>query len=272
MKKKMLILLILCVIVAVLTICAKICFFNVSEDSPEVDLTATSSNTRSNLDKSNKLSKSNKKLRGKPSQNLNNEESVDDDKENPYDNISDEEMSSLSKEYCIILDALRNAFDKENKALVLQIVRDIQKTKGWEDLTPKIIKEEALEALDWFGVDTLPEVVGFLADKDKEILESAINRFESAVEDSDLKEADRANILVMAAQVITDSEALESMFFELNSMENSIAVEAIKKLWISANETAKRLLPETIESITGEDDITTPEKLDAWLRENSDDQ
>lgn len=271
MKKKILILLSLCVIVAVLTICAKICFFNVSEDSPEVDLTATSSNTRSNLDKSNKLSKS-KKLRGKTSRNLSDEESVDDDKENPYDNISDEEMSSLSKEHCIILDALRNAFDKENKAQVLQIVRDIQKTNGWEDSTPKIIKEEALEALDWFGVDTLPEVVGFLADKDKEILESAIDRFESAVEDSDIKEIDRANILVMAAQVITDSEALESMFFELNSMENSIAVEAIKKLWVSANETAKALLPETIESITGEDDITTPEKLDAWLRENSDDQ
>ena len=56
--------------------------------------------------------------------------------------------------------------------------------------------------------------MGFLADKDKEILESAIDRFESAVEDSDIKEIDRANILVMAAQVITDSEALESMFFE----------------------------------------------------------
>ena len=112
-------------------------------------------------------------------------------------------MSSLSKEHCIILDALRSAFDKENKAQVLQIVRDIQKNKGWEDSTPKIIKEEALEALDWFGVDTLPEVVGFLADKDKEILESAIDRFESAVEDSDIKEIDRANILVMAAQVIT---------------------------------------------------------------------
>lgn len=271
MKKKILISLISCVIVVFLAICARFCFLSVSADSSKDDLTATSSNTGSNLNKSNKSSKSNKKLRGIASRNLNNEESIDDD-ENPYDNISDEEMSSLSKEHCIMLDSLRKAFDEENKAKVLQIVRDMQKTKGWEELTPKVIKEEALEALDWFGVDTLPEVVGFLADKDKEILESAINRFESAVEDSDLKEADRANILVMAAQVITDSEALESMFFELNSMENSIAVEAIKQLWISANETAKRLLPETIESVTGEDDITTPEKLDAWLRENSDDQ
>lgn len=76
----------------------------------------------------------------------------------------------------------------------------------------------------------------------------------------------------MAAQVITDSEALESMFFELNSMENTIAVEAIKKLWTSANETAKALLPEIIESVTGGDDITTPEKFDAWLLENLDDQ
>ena len=211
-------------------------------------------------------------MRGLASRESKNEESLDDDDENPYDNISDEEMSSLSKEHCIILDALRNAFEKENKVQVLQIVRDIQKTKGWEDSTPKIIKEEALEALDWFGVDTLPEVVGFLADKDKEIRESAIDRFESAVEDPDIKEIDRANILVMAAQVITDSEALESMFFELNSMENTIAVEAIKKLWVSANETAKALLPETIELVTGEDDITTPKKLDAWLLENLDDQ
>lgn len=271
MKKKILILLSLCVIVVVLAICAKHCFFNASAES-DGDLDKISSNKEAIVDKANRSPKSNKKMRGLTSRKSKNEESLDDDDENPYDNISDEEMSSLSKEHCIILDALRNAFDKENKAQVLQIVRDIQKTKGWEDSTPKIIKEEALEALDWFGVDTLPEVVGFLADKDEEILESAIDRFESAVEDSDIKEIDRANILVMAAQVITDSEALESMFFELNSMENTIAVEAIKKLWVSANETAKALLPETIESVTGEDDITTPEKLDAWLLKNLDDQ
>ena len=264
-EKKILILLSLCVIVVVLAICANHCFFNASAES-DGDLDKISSNKEAIVDKANKIS------RGLASRESKNKESLDDDDENPYDNISDEEMSSLSKEHCIILDALRNAFDKENKAQVLQIVRDIQKNKGWEDSTPKIIKEEALEALDWFGVDTLPEVVGFLADKDKEILESAIDRFESAVEDSDIKEIDRANILVMAAQVITDSEALESMFFELNSMENTIAVEAIKKLWTSANETAKALLPEIIESVTGGDDITTPEKLDAWLLENLDDQ
>lgn len=197
---------------------------------------------------------------------------IEKDDENPYENVSDEEMATLTKEQCKMLDSLRNAFNEENKTEVIKIVQCIQKTKGWEDLTPKIIREEAIEALGWFGIDTLSEVVGFLSDSDDEILSKAIECFEDVVEDTDLQESQRANILVMAAQVIRDPDALESMFFELNNMHNTTAVAAIKELWKNANETARKLLPEVVESITGEDNIDTPEKLDAWLRENPDDE
>ncbi len=62
------------------------------------------------------------------------------------------------------------------------------------------------------------------------------------------------------------------MLFELNNMRNSVAAETIKYLWENGNSTTQSLLAETVESVTGESDIDTVEKLDAWLKENPDDE
>lgn len=192
---------------------------------------------------------------------------VEDD---PYENVSDEERKALTDGQCRMLDAIRAASDEENQKRLQEIVGEMQKTKGWPRSVPKIIRLEAVEALETFGVETLPEAACFLADPDTEVLQTAVGQFEDAVENSDLKDDVRAKILVMAAQVIKDTDTLDSMLFELNNMRYSVAAAAIKELWKSANKNVAAVLPDAIESVTGEDGIDTPEKLDAWLRQNPD--
>lgn len=194
----------------------------------------------------------------------------EDQDDEPYDNVDDEERAQLTDDQCAMLEEIRKSMDDENRDALVKLVRKMQHLQGWPNSVPLLLRTEAIEALEWFGVSCLPEVAGFLGDPDESVVSVAIGQFEDAVEDSELRAQARADILVMASQVISNSDAMDSMLFELNNLPNSVAVDTVKKLWVSANATVKALLPDAVESLTGEDDIDTPEKLDAWLRENPD--
>lgn len=184
--------------------------------------------------------------------------------------VGDDE-SNLTPAQRKLLESIEQALDNEDKATLLRLIQQLQQSPGWPGSVPVSIRLAAVEALEWFGASCLPEAVGFLADPDEEVSQSALSQFEDAVEDSDLSDTERSGIMVMASQVVTDTDTLDSMFFELNNMRNSVAVDTIKKLWKNASAAALPPLAEAVESFTGEDGIDTPEKLDAWLRENPDD-
>ena len=54
----------------------------------------------------------------------------------------------------------------------------------WPDDIPKSIKLKALDALAWFGAAGFAEAVGFLADSDAEVVQSAVEKFEEMLMDS----------------------------------------------------------------------------------------
>ena len=165
------------------------------------------------------------------------------------------------------------SFDDDDEAnlKVMKLVQKLQKSPEWPDGIPKSIKMAAIEALGWFGVSCLPELAGFLADADDEVVDAAVEQYEDMLSDYDLSDRERAEILVQAVKCISDSDALDSMLFELNNMRNSVAVQTIKRVMAEGNAQSKALLPECIEFVTGEEGLDTPEKLDKWLQENPDD-
>ena len=55
-------------------------------------------------------------------------------------------------------------------------------------------------------------------------------------------------------------------------MRNSVAVDTYKEIFKTGSPQIKERLVESMQDFTGEDDITTPEQLDAWLKENPDDE
>jgi len=189
-----------------------------------------------------------------------------------WHNLFLEEERGLTAEMKKVLRFLRDVSDSDNKSEVIRMVQELQKSKDWPDSVPKVVRLAAIEALGWFGSSCLPEAVGFLADVDEEVVACAMSQFEEAVGDLEKSDSERAEILVLASMVVTDSDAMDSMLMELNNMRNSVAAETVKQLWLNGNMTTQKLLSEAIESVTGEEGIDTPEKLDAWLVENPDDE
>lgn len=186
--------------------------------------------------------------------------------------VEDEEELNLTEEQRKLIEEIRKALDMEDKKTVVRLVQRMQASDEWPDGIPKSIRMAAIEALGWFGVSCLPEIAGFLADADAEVLQTAVEKYEEALSDFDLSDRERSLILIQAAKVITDADAMDSMLFELNNMRHSVAVETIKELMVSGSDATKSVLPDNIEFYTGEEEITTAEQLDEWLEENPDDE
>ena len=186
--------------------------------------------------------------------------------------LDDDDESNLTEVQRSLIEAIRAALDAENKDEVLKLVQRLQKSPEWPDGIPKSIKMAAIEALGWFGSSCLPELAGFLADGDEEVVQAAVDKYEEMLSDFDLSARERSEILIQASKVINDADAIDSMLFELNNMPNSIAVETIKRLMIEGNAATKQVLPENVEFFTGEENMNTFEKLDEWLKENPDDE
>ena len=193
-------------------------------------------------------------------------------REKPRFELDEDDESKLNDEQRKTINAIRLALDNDDRKTVLQLVQTLQKSEEWPDGIPKSIKMAAIEALGWFGSSCLPELAGFLADADSEVVEAAIERFEEMLSDIDLSDRERSKILVQASKVIDDSDAMDSMLSELNNMRHSVAIETIKQLMAEGGAATKSILTEAIEFYTGEEGLDTPEKLDKWLKENPDDE
>lgn len=195
-----------------------------------------------------------------------------DSKDKPIFALDDDDEAKLNAEQRKMIEAIRAALEDEDRARVLKLVQALQASKEWPDGIPKSIKMAAIDALGWFGSSCLPEIAGFLGDGDPEVVQSAIDKFEEALADVDLSDRERAKILLEAAKVIDDEDTMDSMLFELNNMRHSVAIATMKQLMETGTPATKAVLQENIDLYTGEEDLTTPEQLDEWLRENPDDE
>ena len=199
-------------------------------------------------------------------------QSARSEREKPSFVLDDDDESNLTEVQRRLIVEIREALDREDKATVLNLVQKMQSSDEWPDGIPKAIKLAAIDALSWFGSSGLPEIAGFLADGDDEVVQTALDKFEEALSDFDLSDFERAEILIQAAKIVTDADAMDSMLFELNNMRHSVAVDTIKEMMVSGSEATKSVLPDNIEFYTGEEGIDSPEKLDEWLVENPDDE
>jgi len=193
-------------------------------------------------------------------------------KKKPTFALDDDDEAKLNAEQRKMIEAIRAALDAEDRPRVLKLVQALQASDEWPDGIPKSIKMAAIEALGWFGSSCLPEIAGFLGDSDSEVVQSAIEKYEEALSDFDLSDRERSTILIEASKVINDADAMDSMLFELNNMRHSVAVATLKELMVSGNAATKSVLPDNIAFYIGEENITTPEQLDQWLKENPDDE
>lgn len=202
----------------------------------------------------------------------------------PAFEIGAEEEARLTEAQRKLLADIRAALQSEDRRAMLRFVRKIQSMNEWPDGIPEPIKKASLEALDWCGgVGCLPELLGFLADANPEIVRQAVSQWEDAIADCDhdidllntdgsVREEGLATHVIAAARVVKDAEAMESILSEISSgMRHSVAVETIVKISELGNQVAIDQLASVIEALTDDASITTVEQLQEWLEKNPDD-
>ena len=193
-------------------------------------------------------------------------------KKKPTFSLDDDDEANLNAEQRKMIEAIRAALSDDDRKTVLKLVNRLQKSPEWPYGIPKSIKLAAIEALGWFGSSCLPELAGFLADADDEVVQAAIDRYQEMLGDFDLSDRERADILVEASKIVNDADSMDSLLFELSNMRHSVAVETIKRLMAEGGSATKTVLPDCVEFYTGEEGLDTPEKLDEWLKQNPDDE
>lgn len=135
---------------------------------------------------------------------------------------------------------------------------------------PRAIRSAAVQALGWFGKDSVVDLVDFMADSDDEISSDAFDKFEFALEDISLGDRERAGIIKTVSKAIADEDRIDSMLFNLNDMRNSVKAETAIAILTDGSDMAKAVLKDQLEYYF-EDDVKTIDDINKWLAENPDD-
>lgn len=189
-----------------------------------------------------------------------------DDK--PTFDIDDDEEAKLTNEQRELLAQIRQALEDEKADYLVRLVRKLQASNEWPDGVPLAIRQAAIDALGWFGGPCLAEIAGFLIDPDEDVLESAVDAYESALIEAD---GDRElSLIVMAAsKVLNDFDSMDSILMSLNDMRPSCQWETIQEIWNTGTPNAKKAVQEMISFITDDENAKTLEDLQAYYNDPS---
>ena len=196
-------------------------------------------------------------------------------REKPTFELDEDDESLLNEEQKAIIEAIRDALDREKFPELIKLVRKMQDSNLWPDGYPVVIRKAAIDVLGWFGRDAIPEIVGFLGDPNEEVLAAAIEAYEMSLIEAN-GDAELSTLLIAACQAINDPDAIDSFMMEINNMRPSRVVSTLEEIAKTGTPAAQAALSETISFYTGEDECTTVEKLKEWYNdpsgENMDDE
>lgn len=174
--------------------------------------------------------------------------------------LSETEEAISAKDQRVV-DEIQSALDDESFDAVKRLAAMSQNSSTAE------VRQKAVDALEWFGEQALPELVPFLADADEDVRSSAMNAVEQAlmqIEDEGEK-ARHIESLAMVKGACNES-GLAMLSGQLNSLSDStIAVAtAVRIITSNANPSAVNEMKEVYRFHT-EENYTTPEAAEKWL-------
>jgi len=161
--------------------------------------------------------------------------------------LEQEDEAKLTEQMRQIYREMQEAFDRDDKTRVFALVRRLQSLDEWPDGIPASVKRRALQSLAWFGASGLSEAVGFLADSNPEIRDLTIDTFEQQLADSwDLGDYKLGDTMKAMVKVVTDADALESFYEQLNNMRPSVRADVALGVYESGNETAIKVFEQNM--------------------------
>ena len=188
----------------------------------------------------------------------------------PSFTIGDDEEKKLTEEQKRIIAEIRAALAADDFKTLMRLVRQMQASNEWPDGIPKAVKLAAIDALGWFGGNCLPELVGFLADADRDVISATTDAWEDAIAECEA-DYEVAEQVKFACKVVSNAESMDSILSEISNMRHSVGIGTIKEVLVSGNDVAKAQIQEIIDDFTGTEGMKTAEELDKWLEEHPDD-
>lgn len=157
--------------------------------------------------------------------------------------------------------AVQEALDMGDFAAVSAAVRKALKSADPE------VRENAVEALGWFGAEALPELTPILADKNDDVADAAASHWQLALSEIE-EDSVRVKIAESAMPLIYNRTALEMIVSEITGQSDNLKiVQSLVNLMDCDNPLAADVAKEEYESLTGEA-WTGIDTAEAWLQEN----
>lgn len=127
------------------------------------------------------------------------------------------------------------------------------------------LREAVVDALGWFGEDTMMELVPFLSDPDEEIAEAAQSHWMDGLQQME-DDGAKAGVIEVTLKALKNKDMMEDVANELIGIDELAAVQVVVNMIEEGGE-AVAAAKEVYNSITGEDwkDVDAAE---AWLQEN----
>lgn len=201
------------------------------------------------------------------------EDRIEESSERERPSLDDAVESELTKLQKEILKELQSALDRNDLKAVRRAIARFSAPKsngGLDGDVPKVLRQHAVSALGWFGSAGVGDLVEFMADVDPEIEEDAFAKFELALDDWEMGDRERSEILISALSALNDTERIDSLMMNLNNMRNSVKADTILKIASSGTPEARAMMQEQVGFYT-EADVETVDAVKAWQKANPDD-
>ncbi len=197
-------------------------------------------------------------------------------REKPVIEETDEEKE-LDEEMRQILSSIRKALSDADLRAIRSSIAKMRASAlangatklNWTSRIPKVMRRAAVEAVGYFGVQAIADLLDFVVDEDAEVAQDAISQLELAMQDFSLGDRDRAEIFKSLSSVLTDSDALDWMLAAATDARHSVGVDTFSYISKNGTSEAKSMLSEYIDLFTG-GEATTVADAETWLGNNPD--
>ena len=186
-----------------------------------------------------------------------------------------DEESMLSEVQKAVLKDIQDALDADDlKALRKALHKFAESSQkgglGGYANVPRVIRAAAVQALGWFGKEAAVDLIDFMADSDEDISSDAFDQFEMALQDGDMSDFERAEIVKATAKALTDADRVESLLSNLIDMRNSVKADTAITILNDGTSQSKAGLMEQMEFYF-DDGVKTADDIGKWRAENPDD-
>ncbi len=170
-----------------------------------------------------------------------------------------------------------NPYPKEDQILMKEAERvvdedDLQGARALAESAlasgNRELRENVVEALGWFGEETMVELMPFLSDPDEDVADAAKTHWMMGLQELD-DDGEKAGVIEMALKGLKDHDMIEDVADELIGIDELAALQVLVDVLEDENTTqaSKELLKEVYNSIT-EEDWTGVDAAEEWLQEN----